>query len=89
MRNVFAQLARAEEEVAKLTLAHESAQTEWKSRKEFLEKELNEAVTHKVDNVLHIGKQLLLKSCSVYAMYSLALICGLFFWGGFSSCRRV
>ncbi|XP_016365125.1 nuclear mitotic apparatus protein 1 isoform X4 [Sinocyclocheilus rhinocerous] len=47
MRNAFAQLARAEEEVAKLTLAHESAQTEWKSRKEFLEKELNEAVTHK------------------------------------------
>ncbi len=65
MRNVFAQLARAEEEVAKLTLAHESAQTEWKSRKEFLEKELNEAVTHKVDNVLHIGKQLLFNSCSV------------------------
>uniref|UniRef100_A0A9J7XKR9 Nuclear mitotic apparatus protein 1 n=1 Tax=Cyprinus carpio carpio TaxID=630221 RepID=A0A9J7XKR9_CYPCA len=47
VRNVLAQLARAEEEVAKLTLAHESAQTEWKSRKEFLEKELNEAVTHK------------------------------------------
>ncbi|XP_059369836.1 nuclear mitotic apparatus protein 1-like isoform X3 [Carassius carassius] len=47
VRNVFAQLERAEEEVAKLTLAHESAQTEWKSRKEFLEKELNEAVTHK------------------------------------------
>ncbi|XP_026137421.1 nuclear mitotic apparatus protein 1 isoform X1 [Carassius auratus] len=47
VRNVFAQLASAEEEVAKLTLAHESAQTEWKSRKEFLEKELNEAVTHK------------------------------------------
>uniref|UniRef100_A0A671MG04 Nuclear mitotic apparatus protein 1-like n=1 Tax=Sinocyclocheilus anshuiensis TaxID=1608454 RepID=A0A671MG04_9TELE len=47
VRNAFAQLARAEEEVAKLILAHESAQTEWKSRKEFLEKELNEAVTHK------------------------------------------
>ncbi|XP_016100592.1 nuclear mitotic apparatus protein 1-like [Sinocyclocheilus grahami] len=47
VRNAFAQLARAEEEVAKLTLAHESAQTEWKSRKEFLENELNEAVTHK------------------------------------------
>uniref|UniRef100_A0A8C1J146 Nuclear mitotic apparatus protein 1 n=1 Tax=Cyprinus carpio TaxID=7962 RepID=A0A8C1J146_CYPCA len=43
VRNAFAQLARADEEVAKLTLAHELAQTEWKSRKEFLEKELNEA----------------------------------------------
>ncbi|KTF89919.1 hypothetical protein cypCar_00036118, partial [Cyprinus carpio] len=47
VRNAFAQLARADEEVAKLTLAHELAQTEWKSRKEFLEKELNEAVTHR------------------------------------------
>ncbi|XP_050985036.1 nuclear mitotic apparatus protein 1 isoform X1 [Labeo rohita] len=47
VRNAFAQLARAEEEVAKLTLAHESAQAEWKNRKEFLEKELNEAVTHR------------------------------------------
>ncbi len=63
MRNAFAQLARAEEEVAKLTLAHESAQTEWKSRKEFLEKELDEAVTHKVDNFLHIRKQSLILSC--------------------------
>ncbi|KAK2881660.1 hypothetical protein Q8A67_018928 [Cirrhinus molitorella] len=47
VRNAFAQLARAEEEVAKLTLAHESAQAEWKSRKEFLEKELTEAITHR------------------------------------------
>ncbi|XP_052472496.1 nuclear mitotic apparatus protein 1 isoform X2 [Carassius gibelio] len=47
VRNAFAQLARADEEVAKLTMAHELAQTEWKSRKEFLEKELNEAVTHR------------------------------------------
>nr|XP_009290241.1 nuclear mitotic apparatus protein 1 isoform X1 [Danio rerio]XP_009290242.1 nuclear mitotic apparatus protein 1 isoform X1 [Danio rerio] len=47
LRNVFSQLARAEQEVAKLTVVHESAQTEWKNRKELLEKELNEAVTHK------------------------------------------
>ncbi|XP_059389952.1 nuclear mitotic apparatus protein 1 [Carassius carassius] len=47
VRNAFAQLAKADEEVAKLTMAHELAQTEWKSRKEFLEKELNEAVTHR------------------------------------------
>ncbi|XP_056613408.1 nuclear mitotic apparatus protein 1 isoform X2 [Triplophysa dalaica] len=46
VRNVFAQLARTEEEVAKLTLAHESSQDECRIRREFLEKELNEAVTH-------------------------------------------
>ncbi len=43
MRNAFAQLARAEEDVAKLMLAHESAQAEWKCSKKFLE--LNEAIT--------------------------------------------
>ncbi|XP_016398490.1 nuclear mitotic apparatus protein 1-like [Sinocyclocheilus rhinocerous] len=47
VRNTFDQLVRAEEEVAKLTLAHELAETEWKSRKDFLEKELNEAVTQR------------------------------------------
>ncbi|KAK7171430.1 hypothetical protein R3I93_003896 [Phoxinus phoxinus] len=47
VRNTFAQLARAEEEVTKLTLAHESSLAEWRSRKEFLEHELNEAVTHR------------------------------------------
>ncbi|CAM4549782.1 unnamed protein product [Leuciscus chuanchicus] len=47
MRNTFAQLTRAEEEVTKLTLAHESSLAEWRSRKEFLEHELNEAVTHR------------------------------------------
>ncbi|KAI7800585.1 putative nuclear mitotic apparatus protein 1 [Triplophysa rosa] len=47
VRNVFAQLARTEEEVAKLKLAHESSQDEWRIRREFLEKELNEAVTHR------------------------------------------
>ncbi|KAG1932684.1 nuclear mitotic apparatus protein [Pimephales promelas] len=46
-RNAFAQLARAEEEVTKLTSAHESSLAEWRSRKEFLEHELNEAVTHR------------------------------------------
>lgn len=50
VRNAFAQLARAEEEVTKLTLAHETSQAEWRSRKEFLEHELNEAVKHRVDN---------------------------------------
>ncbi len=82
VRNVFAQLARAEEEVAKLTMVHESAQTEWKSRKEFLEKELNEAVTHKVDNVLHIGKQSLFKSCSVSYVLSGINLCSVNFFGG-------
>ncbi|XDV32927.1 hypothetical protein PO909_003577 [Leuciscus waleckii] len=47
VRNTFAQLTRAEEEVTKLTLAHESSLAEWRSRKEFLEHELNEAVTHR------------------------------------------
>ncbi|KAG1932685.1 nuclear mitotic apparatus protein 1-like [Pimephales promelas] len=47
VRNAFAQLARAEEEVTKLTSAHESSLAEWRSRKEFLEHELNEAVTHR------------------------------------------
>ncbi|XP_056122739.1 nuclear mitotic apparatus protein 1-like [Rhinichthys klamathensis goyatoka] len=47
VRNTFAQLARAEEEVTKLTLAHESSLAEWRSRKEFLEHELKEAVTHR------------------------------------------
>ncbi|XP_056122744.1 nuclear mitotic apparatus protein 1 isoform X2 [Rhinichthys klamathensis goyatoka] len=47
VRNTFAQLARAEEEVTKLTLAHESSLAEWRSRKELLEHELNEAVTHR------------------------------------------
>ncbi|XP_073780155.1 uncharacterized protein isoform X2 [Danio rerio] len=47
VRNVFFQLARAEEEVCKLTVAHESAQTEWRDRKELLQKELSQAVTHK------------------------------------------
>ncbi|XP_065136505.1 nuclear mitotic apparatus protein 1 isoform X2 [Paramisgurnus dabryanus] len=47
VRNVFAQLARAEEEVAKLTLAHESSEAEWTNRREYLEKELHEAVTHR------------------------------------------
>nr|XP_055053464.1 nuclear mitotic apparatus protein 1 isoform X1 [Misgurnus anguillicaudatus] len=46
-RNVFAQLARAEEEVAKLMLAHESSEAEWTNRREYLEKELHEAVTHR------------------------------------------
>ncbi|KAK2881659.1 hypothetical protein Q8A67_018927 [Cirrhinus molitorella] len=45
VRNAFAQLARAEEEVAKRTLTYKSAETEWRSRKELLEKELNEVVT--------------------------------------------
>ncbi|XP_051718729.1 nuclear mitotic apparatus protein 1-like isoform X2 [Ctenopharyngodon idella] len=45
-----AQLARAEEEVTKLTLAHETSQAEWRSRKEFLEHELNKAVSHKALN---------------------------------------
>uniref|UniRef100_A0A8C1TKY8 Uncharacterized protein n=1 Tax=Cyprinus carpio TaxID=7962 RepID=A0A8C1TKY8_CYPCA len=44
---------------AKLTLAHELAQTEWKSRKEFLEKELNEAFTHR--DCLNITDYLTLK----------------------------
>ncbi|XP_067220641.1 nuclear mitotic apparatus protein 1 isoform X2 [Chanodichthys erythropterus] len=47
VRNAFAQLARAEEEVTKLTMAHETSQAEWRSRKEFLEHELNEAVKHR------------------------------------------
>ncbi|XP_051718657.1 nuclear mitotic apparatus protein 1-like isoform X2 [Ctenopharyngodon idella] len=47
VRNAFAQLARAEEEVTKLTMAHEMSQAEWRSRKEFLEHELNEAVKHR------------------------------------------
>ncbi|XP_016318111.1 nuclear mitotic apparatus protein 1 isoform X1 [Sinocyclocheilus anshuiensis] len=42
MRNAFAPLATAEGDVAKHTLAHESAQAEWKSSKKFLE--LNERV---------------------------------------------
>ncbi|XP_057207488.1 nuclear mitotic apparatus protein 1-like [Triplophysa rosa] len=47
VRNSFAQLARAEEEIAKLTLAHEMSQSVWKDKREFLEKELSEAFTHK------------------------------------------
>ncbi|XP_016365118.1 nuclear mitotic apparatus protein 1 isoform X4 [Sinocyclocheilus rhinocerous] len=43
VRNAFAPLARAEGDVAKLTLAHESAQAEWKSSNKFLE--LNEPIT--------------------------------------------
>ncbi|XP_051522177.1 nuclear mitotic apparatus protein 1-like isoform X2 [Myxocyprinus asiaticus] len=48
VRNTFCQLARAEEEVAKLTLTHEKSQAEWIKRREFIERELNEAVTHRV-----------------------------------------
>ncbi|XP_051535580.1 nuclear mitotic apparatus protein 1-like isoform X3 [Myxocyprinus asiaticus] len=48
VRNTFFQLARAEEEVAKLTLTHETSQAEWMKRKEFIERELNEVVTHRV-----------------------------------------
>ncbi|XP_051965862.1 nuclear mitotic apparatus protein 1-like isoform X2 [Xyrauchen texanus] len=48
VRNAFSQLARAEEEVAKLTLTHEKSQAEWMKRKELTERELNEAITHRV-----------------------------------------
>ncbi|XP_016097994.1 nuclear mitotic apparatus protein 1-like [Sinocyclocheilus grahami] len=63
VRNTFDQLVRAEEEVAKLTLAHELAETEWKSRKDFLEKELNEAVTQR--DCLSEQVQILLGKISV------------------------
>uniref|UniRef100_A0A672PAE6 Nuclear mitotic apparatus protein 1 n=1 Tax=Sinocyclocheilus grahami TaxID=75366 RepID=A0A672PAE6_SINGR len=48
---------------AKLTLAHELAETEWKSRKDFLEKELNEAVTQR--DCLSEQVQILLGKISV------------------------
>ncbi|TRY90891.1 hypothetical protein DNTS_021962 [Danionella cerebrum] len=47
VRKAFGQLARAEEEMAKIRMIHESAQTEWRNRKDVLERELNEAVTHR------------------------------------------
>ncbi|KAL7849524.1 hypothetical protein SRHO_G00211470 [Serrasalmus rhombeus] len=45
VRNAFAQLARAEEEVSKLTVAHELSQAEWGSRRDSLQKELSQAIT--------------------------------------------
>ncbi|XP_066522739.1 nuclear mitotic apparatus protein 1 isoform X1 [Hoplias malabaricus] len=45
IRNAFAQLARAEEAVSKLTEAHESSQTEWGNRRETLLKELSKALS--------------------------------------------
>ncbi|KAK2831088.1 hypothetical protein Q7C36_016174 [Tachysurus vachellii] len=44
-RNAFAQLARAEEEVAKITEAHNSSQTEWGNRRDLLQRELSQAIT--------------------------------------------
>ncbi|XP_047664355.1 nuclear mitotic apparatus protein 1-like isoform X3 [Tachysurus fulvidraco] len=45
VRNSFAQLARAEEEVAKITEAHNSSQTEWGNRRDLLQRELSQAIT--------------------------------------------
>ncbi|KAB5550086.1 hypothetical protein PHYPO_G00049680 [Pangasianodon hypophthalmus] len=45
VRNAFAQLARAEEEVAKITEAHDSSQTEWGNRRDLLQRELSQALT--------------------------------------------
>ncbi|XP_060799304.1 nuclear mitotic apparatus protein 1 [Neoarius graeffei] len=45
MRNTCAQLARAEEEILKLTEAHSSSQTEWGSRRDLLQRELSQALT--------------------------------------------
>ncbi|XP_058269844.1 nuclear mitotic apparatus protein 1 isoform X1 [Hemibagrus wyckioides] len=45
VRNAFSQLARAEEEVAKLTEAHKSSQMEWGNRRDLLQRELSQAIT--------------------------------------------
>lgn len=50
VRNAFTQLTRAEDQIAKLTLAHEMSRSVWKDKREYLEKELNEAVTHRVNH---------------------------------------
>ncbi|TSK67210.1 Nuclear mitotic apparatus protein 1 [Bagarius yarrelli] len=45
VRNTFTQLTRAEEEIAKLTEAHSSSQTEWGNKRDLLQRELNQALT--------------------------------------------
>lgn len=48
VRSAFAQLGRAEEEVAKLTEAHDSSQTEWGNRRDLLQRELSQALLDRV-----------------------------------------
>lgn len=49
VRNALGQLARAEEEVAKISEAHDSSQMEWGNRRDLLQRELSQALTDKVN----------------------------------------
>lgn len=65
VRSTFAQLIRAQDEVAKLDEAHSSSRAEWGNRRDVLQRELSQALTDRVTTHLNKKKKKRSQTCCV------------------------